>query len=43
MDAGLLIDAGPGVFFELEKAGEDSRWNTLRARVLKWWEQGRPS
>jgi hypothetical protein len=27
------------VFFELEKAGEDSRWNTLRAlRVLKWWE-----
>lgn len=30
----------PGrVFFELEKAGDDSRWNTLRAlRVLKWWE-----
>jgi len=30
----------PGhVFFELEKTGEDSRWNTLRAlRVLKWWE-----
>jgi len=35
----------PGrVFFELEKAGEDSRWNTLRAlRVLKWWEARRPS
>jgi hypothetical protein len=35
----------PGrVFFELEKAGEDSRWNTLRAlRVLKWWEAGRRS
>lgn len=31
----------PGrVFFELEKVGEDSRWNTLRAlRVLKWWEE----
>jgi hypothetical protein len=27
------------VFFELEAAGEPSRWNTLRAlRVLKWWE-----
>jgi len=27
------------IFFELEKAGEPSRWNTLRAlRVLKWWE-----
>ncbi|MFH1527434.1 MAG: hypothetical protein ABIJ40_04545 [Bacteroidota bacterium] len=26
------------VFFELEKVGEPSRWNTLRAlRVLKWW------
>lgn len=35
----------PGrVFFELEKAGEDSRWNTLRAlRVLKWWEEIKPS
>jgi hypothetical protein len=33
----------PGrVFFEMEKAGEDSRWNTLRAlRVLKWWEEKR--
>lgn len=28
------------VFFEMERAGEDSRWNTLRAlRVLKWWEE----
>jgi len=27
------------VWFELEPAGEPSRWNTLRAlRVLKWWE-----
>ena len=26
-------------FFDLEKAGQPSRWNTLRAlRVLKWWE-----
>jgi hypothetical protein len=26
-------------YFELEKRGEPSRWNTLRAlRVLKWWE-----
>jgi hypothetical protein len=35
----------PGrVFFELEEAGEDSRWNTLRAvRVLKWWADSRPS
>jgi hypothetical protein len=31
------------VFFEMEKAGEDSRWNTLRAlRVLKWWDQITP-
>jgi hypothetical protein len=31
----------PGrVFFELEIAGKDSHWNTLRAlRVLKWWEE----
>jgi hypothetical protein len=35
----------PGrVFCELEEAGEDSRWNTLRAvRVLKWWADSRPS
>jgi hypothetical protein len=27
------------VFFELERQGAPSRWNTLRAlRVLKWWE-----
>jgi hypothetical protein len=26
------------IFFEMEKTGEESRWNTLRAlRVLKWW------
>jgi hypothetical protein len=26
------------VFFELEKVGAPSRWNTLRAlRVLRWW------
>ncbi len=26
------------VFFEMEKVGKASRWNTLRAlRVLKWW------
>lgn len=30
------------IFFNLEKAGEPSRWNTLRAlRVLKWWEDER--
>ncbi len=30
----------PGkVFFEMEKVGKESRWNTLRAlRILKWWE-----
>jgi hypothetical protein len=27
-------------FFEMEKAGKPSRWNTLRAlRVLRWWEK----
>ena len=32
------------VFFDMEKAGEDSRWNTLRAlRVLKWWEEILPA
>ena len=26
-------------YFKLEKQGQSSRWNTLRAlRVLKWWE-----
>lgn len=32
---------GPGgrVFFEMEKAGQPGRANTLRAlRVLRWWE-----
>jgi hypothetical protein len=29
-------------YFELERPGAPSRWNTLRAlRVLKWWERGR--
>jgi hypothetical protein len=28
-------------FFEMERLGAPSRWNTLRAlRVLKWWKQG---
>jgi hypothetical protein len=28
-------------YFEMERLGAPSRWNTLRAlRVLKWWEQG---
>jgi hypothetical protein len=27
-------------YFDLEKAGQPSRWNTLRAlRVLEWWEE----
>jgi hypothetical protein len=27
------------VFFDMEKVGRPSRWNTLRAlRVLRWWE-----
>ncbi len=31
------------VYFDMERAGEPSRWNTLRAlRVLKWWERRRP-
>jgi hypothetical protein len=30
------------VFFDMEKPGELSRWNTLRAlRVLDWWRGGR--
>lgn len=29
-------------YFELERIGAPSRWNTLRAlRVLKWWDRGR--
>jgi hypothetical protein len=37
----VLQNRYPGqVFFEMEKVGEPSRWNTLRAlRVLKWWER----
>ena len=28
------------VFFEMEKVGKESRWNTLHAlRILKWWEK----
>ncbi len=31
------------MYFEMEKAGAPSRWNTLRAlRVLKWWESKSP-
>ena len=37
----ILQNRYPGkTFFEMEKLGQPSRWNTLRAlRVLKWWEQ----
>ena len=28
-------------YFELERLGAPSRWNTLRAlRVMKWWDRG---
>jgi hypothetical protein len=28
------------VFFEIERTGQPSRWNTLRAlRILRWWEE----
>jgi hypothetical protein len=31
-------------FFEMERVGAASRWNTLRAlRVLKWWEGCKPT
>jgi hypothetical protein len=32
-------------YFEMEKPGRPSRWNTLRAlRILRWWEEaGRKS
>jgi hypothetical protein len=35
----VLQNRYPGkVFFEMEKLGQPSRWNTLRAlRVLRWW------
>ena len=36
----VLQNKHPGrVFFELEKVGQPSRWNTLRAlRILLWYE-----
>jgi hypothetical protein len=31
------------VYFDMEKTGGPSRWNTLRAlRVLRWWNDGQP-
>jgi len=38
----VLQNRYPGrTFFEMEKVGEPSRWNTLRAlRILKWWQTG---
>ena len=38
----LLQHTYPGkTYFDLERVGEASRWNTLRAlRVLKWWDPG---
>ncbi len=31
------------IYFDMEKTGGPSRWNTLRAlRVLNWWNQGTP-
>ena len=37
----LLPSPYPGAtFFDLERTGEASRWNTLRGlRVLRWWDQ----
>jgi hypothetical protein len=43
-DGRWLLAAGHKghTFFELEKAGKPSRWNTLRAmRVLRWWDDAR--
>lgn len=39
----VLQNRHPGrTFFELEKPGKPSRWNTLRAlRVLRWWEKAK--
>lgn len=40
-DSRWVMDAGMTgrKFFDLEKAGQPSRWNTLRAmRVLRWRE-----
>jgi hypothetical protein len=32
------------VFFDMERVGRSSRWNTLRAlRVLKWWHSPEPA
>ena len=32
------------VFFEMERVGQPSRWNTLRAlRILRWWERAKPN
>lgn len=42
-DGRWLLNSGPSgaIFFQFEKAGQPSRWNTLRAlRVLKWWGSG---
>ncbi len=38
----VLQNRHPGkTYFEMEKVGEPSRWNTLRAlRILKWWHLG---
>ena len=38
---GLLEAGEPGqIYFEMERRGAPSRWNTLRAlRVLKWWDR----
>jgi hypothetical protein len=34
---------GGKTYFELERLGAPSRWNTLRAlRVLKWWDRAEP-
>jgi hypothetical protein len=43
-DGRWLLPAGYSgkTFFQLERVGAPSRWNTLRAlRVLEWWEGGR--
>jgi hypothetical protein len=40
-DGRWVMMRGPSgkIYFDMEKAGRPSRWNTLRAlRVLKWWE-----
>jgi len=39
-----LQNRHPGrVYFDMERVGAPSRWNTLRAlRVLRWWERAAP-